>query len=118
METMILIVSAHLYILIVATVCTSFVVGASFSSITAIALDRYLALFLRLLYQELVTKKRVDIASVISWVNSAIHKLFSFEKKFDVSTTNSNVLSYDSDTSYTPEPEILLSLFAVDLVET
>ena len=51
-------------------------------------------------------------------VSSAIHKLFSFEKKFDVSTTNSNVLSYDSDTSYTPEPEILLSLFAVDLVET
>ena len=35
-------------------------------------MDRYLALFLHLRYQELVTEKRVNIALVISWVNSAI----------------------------------------------
>jgi len=59
-------------VIIVSTVCASFVVGASFSTITAIAMDRYLALFLHLRYQELVTEKRVDIALVISWVNSAV----------------------------------------------
>ena len=48
-----------------ATVCTSFVVGTLFSTITAIAMDRYLALFLHLRYQERVT---VNIALVISWV--------------------------------------------------
>lgn len=59
-------------VITVATVCTSFVVGASFSTITAIAMDRYLALFIHLRYQELVTEKRVNIALLISWVNSAV----------------------------------------------
>ena len=59
-------------VITVHAVCTSFVVGASFSTITGIAMDRYLALFIHLRYQELVTEKRVNIALVISWVNSAV----------------------------------------------
>ena len=46
-------------------------VGASFLNVTAIAVDRLLAITLHLRYQELVTSKRVKIAFVSLWLTSA-----------------------------------------------
>lgn len=52
--------------------CTSFVAGASSSTINAIAMDRYLSLFIHLRYKGLLTEKRVNIALLILCVNSAV----------------------------------------------
>ncbi|XP_078351942.1 adrenocorticotropic hormone receptor-like [Oculina patagonica] len=52
--------------------CSGFVVGTSFFTTAAIALDRYLALFLHLRYRELVTEKRVNISLAILWVASVL----------------------------------------------
>ena len=46
--------------------------GASFFTISAIALDRLIAVTLHLRYQELVTEKRVTIAIVILWLTSGL----------------------------------------------
>jgi len=46
--------------------------GAIFQNITAIAIDRLLALSLHLRYQELVTSKRVVIVLVILWLTSGV----------------------------------------------
>ena len=45
---------------------------ASFLSIIALTLDRFLAIHLHLRYQELVTHKRVIIAVILIWVYSAL----------------------------------------------
>lgn len=44
--------------------------GASFFTIAAIALDRFIAVTFHLRYQELVTEKRVGIAKTILWLTS------------------------------------------------
>ena len=44
---------------------------ASFLSIIALTLDRFLAIHLHLRYQELVTHKRVIVAVILTWVYSA-----------------------------------------------
>ena len=59
-------------ILTVATFFSSFLVCASFLTITAIAVDRLLAISLHLRYQELVTSKRVIIALVSLWLTSSV----------------------------------------------
>ena len=46
--------------------------GASFFTIAAIALDRFLAVILPLRYQALVTEKRSGIAVVILWLTSGL----------------------------------------------
>ena len=48
---------------------------ASLLNVTAIAVDRLLAVSLHLRYQELVTSKRVDIALVSLWLTSAVTAL-------------------------------------------
>ena len=57
------------------TVCNIFLLllcSASFLNLTAIAVDRLLAITLHLRYQELVTSKRVIIAVVLVWVTSGV----------------------------------------------
>ena len=49
-----------------------FLASASFLTVTAIAVDRFLAVSLHLRYQELVTSKRVFIALLGSWLTSVI----------------------------------------------
>lgn len=51
---------------------TYFLVGASFFTIAAIAMDRVLALFLHLRYRELVTEKRVGITLALLWLTSGL----------------------------------------------
>ena len=51
---------------------TFFLVGVSFSMIAAIAMDRLLALFLHLRYQELVTEKRVNIGLMVLWLSNVL----------------------------------------------
>ena len=46
--------------------------GASFFTIAAIALDRFVAVILPLIYQALVTEKHVDIAVAIIWPTSGL----------------------------------------------
>lgn len=48
---------------------------ASFSTIAAISLDRFIAVTLHLRYHELITEKRVGIAIVIIWLTSGIASL-------------------------------------------
>ena len=55
--------------------CTYFFLGASFFTVAAIAVDRLLAMFLHLRYQELVTEKRVAIGLVILWLASGLATL-------------------------------------------
>ncbi|XP_022807567.1 adenosine receptor A3-like [Stylophora pistillata] len=50
---------------------TLLVAGASFMTIAAIALDRLLAIYLHMRYQELVTPKRVGIALALLWIAAA-----------------------------------------------
>ncbi|XP_022807568.1 adenosine receptor A3-like [Stylophora pistillata] len=50
---------------------TFLVAGASFMTVTAIALDRLLAVYLHLRYQELVTPKRVGIVLILLWISAA-----------------------------------------------
>ena len=57
---------------------TNIFIPASLFSVTALCADRYLAIYLHLRYQELVTYKRVTIAVTSIWVFSALTPLFSF----------------------------------------
>ena len=57
---------------------TDIFIFASLFSVTALCADRYLAIYLHLRYQELVTYKRVTIAVTLIWVFSALTPLFSF----------------------------------------
>ena len=50
---------------------------ASFLNVTAIAVDRLLAISLHLRYQELVTSKRVMVASVSVWITSGVAALLT-----------------------------------------
>ena len=59
-------------ILIICRFFVLFLAFASFLTVTAIAIDRFLALSLHLRYQELVTSKRVIIALMFLWLTSAI----------------------------------------------
>ena len=59
----------------ISTVCyfsLFLVAGASFLNVTAIAVDRLLAITLHLRYRELVTSKRVIIALVSIWISSGV----------------------------------------------
>ena len=51
---------------------TFFLVGVSFSTIAAVAVDRLLALSIHLRYQELVTGKRVNIGLVVLWLSNVL----------------------------------------------
>ena len=53
-------------------------ISASLFSVTALCADRFLAIYLHLRYQELVTYKRVTIAVTSIWVFSALTSLLSF----------------------------------------
>ena len=57
---------------------TNIFIPASLFSVTALCADSYLAIYLHLRYQELVTYKRVTIAVTSIWVFSALTPLFSF----------------------------------------
>lgn len=46
--------------------------SSSFFSVTAIALDRFLAVFLHLRYSELVTPRRLKITVILLWITSTI----------------------------------------------
>ena len=59
----------------------STVVSASFVTSTAIAVDRYLALRLRLRYREVVTLKRVTIVLFASWLASLLWSALWFWNK-------------------------------------
>lgn len=59
----------------------STVVTASFLTSTAIAVDRYLALRLRLRYREVVTLKRVTALLVVSWFASLVWSALWFWNK-------------------------------------
>ena len=56
---------------------TNIFIPASLFSVTALCADRYLAIYLHLRYQELVTYKRVTIAVTSIWLFSALTPLFS-----------------------------------------
>ena len=49
---------------------------ASFFGVTFLSLDRFLAVYLHLRYQELVTHKRVVVVMVSKWVFSAVLSFF------------------------------------------
>ena len=51
---------------------------ASFLSVVAVSVDRFLAVHLHLRYQELVTHKRVVVVVIATWVLSASNSLFTF----------------------------------------
>lgn len=51
---------------------TYFLAGASFFTVAAIAMDRLLALYLHLRYNQLVTEKRVGIGLVLLWLTSGL----------------------------------------------
>ena len=57
---------------------THIFISASLFSVTALCADRYLAIYLHLRYQELVTHKRVTIAVTSIWVFIALTSLLSF----------------------------------------
>ena len=59
-------------ILTVCYFCICLLTCASFLTVTVIAIDRVLAIFLHLRYQELVTSKRVVIALVSLWLTSVV----------------------------------------------
>ena len=59
-------------ILTVGSFFSSLLACASFLNVTAIAVDRVLAITLHLRYQELVTSKRVVIALVSIWITSGV----------------------------------------------
>ena len=56
---------------------TNIFIPASLFSVTALCADSYLAIYLHLRYQELVTYKRVTIAVTSIWLFSALTPLFS-----------------------------------------
>ena len=51
---------------------------ASFLSVVAVSVDRFLAVHLHLRYQEVVTHKRVVVVVIATWVLSASNFLFNF----------------------------------------
>ena len=53
----------------------NFFIGASLFSVTALCADRFLAIYLHLRYQELVTYKRLATVVVLVWVISALISL-------------------------------------------
>ena len=57
---------------------TNIFISASLFSVTALCADRYLAIYLHLRYQELVTYKRVTIAVTSIWVFIALISLLRF----------------------------------------
>ena len=59
-------------ILIIYRFFVMFLASSSFLTVTAIAIDRSLAISLHLRYQELVTPKRIIIALMCLWLSSAI----------------------------------------------
>ena len=59
-------------VLIIYRFLVLFLACASFLTVTAIAVDRFLAISLHLRYQELVTSKRVIIALIFLWLTGAI----------------------------------------------
>ena len=62
-----------------------FLAGASFLNVTAIAVDRHLAITLHLRYQELVTSKRVIIALVSVWLTSGgTASLYLVDSRIDI----------------------------------
>lgn len=63
------------YVVTVVMAPTFFLVGVSFSTIAAIAVDRLLAVSIHLRYQELVTERRIGFGLVALWIFNA---LFTF----------------------------------------
>ena len=61
-----------------ALIPVNFFTYASLFSVTALCADRFLAIYLHLRYQELVTYKRVGAAVVSIWVISALISLIRF----------------------------------------
>ena len=60
------------------TICLipgSFFTYASFFSVTALTIDRFLALYLHLRYKELVTRKRIVSVVILIWILSAVLSL-------------------------------------------
>lgn len=60
------------------TICfipASFFTYASFFSVTALTIDRFLALYLHLRYKELVTRKRIVSVVILIWILSAVLSL-------------------------------------------
>ena len=60
------------------TICLipgSFFAYASFFSVTALTIDRFLALYLHLRYKELVTRKRIVSVVILIWILSAVLSL-------------------------------------------
>ena len=55
----------------------TFLICASFFGVVALAADRFLAVYLHLRYQELVTRKRVVAVVISNWILSAILTLMS-----------------------------------------
>lgn len=53
----------------------SFFTYASFFSVTALTIDRFLALYLHLRYKELVTRKRIVSVVILIWILSAVLSL-------------------------------------------
>lgn len=56
----------------VAAVLSTYLCGISLLSITAVSIDRYLALYLHLRYKQLVTNKRVIKALVCTWLSAGL----------------------------------------------
>ena len=65
-------------IYIACLISTNFFLYASLFSVTALCADRFLAIYLHLRYQELVTNKRVAAVVVSIWVTSALISLIRF----------------------------------------
>ena len=57
---------------------------ASFLSVVAVSVDRFLAVHLHLRYQELVTHKRVVVVVIATWMLSASNSLLTFFNLQDV----------------------------------
>ena len=57
---------------------------ASFLSVVAVSVDRFLAVHLHLRYQELVTHKRVVVVVIATWMLSASNSLLTFLNLQDV----------------------------------
>ena len=59
-------------------IMVNFLSSASFFSVVAISADRFLAIYLHLRYQELVTSKRVFIGTISIWIFSAAFSISGF----------------------------------------
>lgn len=56
-------------------IMSTFLVGVTLFTLTAISVDRYSAIYLHLRYQEVVTDRRVKIVVVSLWIASALQSL-------------------------------------------